>query len=69
MSEARKENLVCVYGSLCKLNNIPFSPPRYQRVERLPFIPQENEIDQLIAGTSRKCSVYLQVLKETGAGL
>src|SRR2546426_8823464 len=69
VSEARKENLVCVYGSLCMLNNIPFSPPRYQRVERLPFIPQENEIDQLIAGTSRKCSVYLQFLKETGAGL
>ena len=67
VSEARKENLVCVYGSLCKLNNIPFSPPRYQRVEHLPFIPQENEIDQLIAGTSRKCSVYLQLLKETGA--
>ena len=67
VTEARKENLVCVYGSLCKLNNIPFSPPRYQRVERLPFIPQETEIDQLIAGTSRKCSVYLQLLKETGA--
>jgi len=67
VSEARKENLVCVYGSLCKLNNILFSPPRYQRVERLPFIPQETEIDQLIAGTSRKCSVYLQLLKETGA--
>ncbi len=50
VSEARKENLVCVYGSFSKLNNIPFSPPRYQRVERLPFIPQENEIDQLIAG-------------------
>jgi len=67
VSEARKENLVCVYGSLCKLNNIPFLPPRYQRVERLPFIPKETEVDQLIAGTSRKCSVYLQLLKETGA--
>ncbi len=67
VSEARKENLVCVYGSFCKLNNTPFTPPRYQRVERLPYIPQETEIDQLIAGTSRKCSVYLQLLKETGA--
>ena len=67
VTEGRKEILVCVYGSLCRLNNIPFLPPRYQRVERLPFIPQETEIDQLIAGTSRKCSVYLQFLKETGA--
>ena len=65
VTEARKENLVCVYGSFCKVNTIPFSPPRYRRVERLPFIPQETEIDQLIAGTSRKCSVYLQLLKET----
>jgi len=38
VSEARKENLVCVYASFCKLNNIPFSPPRYQRVERLPAL-------------------------------
>jgi len=31
-----------------------------------PFIPTETEIDQLIAGTSKRISTYLQLLKEKG---
>lgn len=43
-----------------------WTPPIYKRVRTLPFIPIENEIDQLIAGTSKRVSTYLQLLKETG---
>ena len=35
-------------------------------VSRLPFIPTETEIDQLIAGCRKKTSTLLQLLKETG---
>jgi integrase len=43
-----------------------WKPPIYKRVRKLPFIPAETEIDQLIAATSPRISTYLQLLKETG---
>jgi len=33
----------------------------------LTFIPTESEIDQLIAGCSRRLAAFLMLLKETGA--
>jgi integrase len=66
VTEARKENLVCVYTLFCKENSIEFSPPRYHRVDKLPFIPLEGEVDQLVAGMGKKHSTYLQGLKELG---
>jgi integrase len=66
VSDGRKENLVCVYGGYCKLHNIPFEPPRYRRIDQLPFVPLNSEVDQLIARMGAKMSTYLQLLKETG---
>ncbi|MCW3997011.1 MAG: tyrosine-type recombinase/integrase [Candidatus Bathyarchaeota archaeon] len=43
-----------------------WTPPIYKRVRKLPFIPTEIEIDQLIAGSSKRVATYLQLLKETG---
>jgi len=42
-----------------------FSKVAYE--EKLPFIPLEQEIDQLIAGGGKKMAVKLQVAKETAA--
>jgi integrase len=67
VSEGRKENLVCTYRGLCLQYGTPFQAPRYRRVDRLPFMPSESEVDQLIAGMGAKMSAYLQLLKETGA--
>jgi len=44
-----------------------WTKPRYQEEEGLPFIPLEKEIDALIAAAGRTMSVFLQILKETGA--
>jgi integrase len=66
VTEARKENLVTVYALFCKENSIPFNPPRYHRIDKVPFIPLEGEVDQLIAGMGRRHSTYLQGLKELG---
>jgi hypothetical protein len=63
VSEARKEILVCVYSSFCKKNEIPFDAPRYHRVEKIPFVPLESEVDQLIAGLSGK---YATVGRDAG---
>ena len=43
-----------------------WKPPQYRRIRRLPFIPTETEIDQLIAGCSHRNATFLQLLKETG---
>jgi integrase len=67
VSEGRKENLVCVYAGFCRQYGIAFEAPRYRRIDQLPFIPLESEVDQLIAGMGVKMSTYLQLLKETGA--
>jgi integrase len=39
----------------------------YKYTRKLPFIPLESEIDQLIAGFKKRTATFLQTLKETGA--
>jgi integrase len=65
-SEGRKENAVDAYTSFLVMNGGTWQPPRYKRVERIPWIPTETEIDQLVAGCSFKVGAFLQLLKETG---
>ena len=65
-SVSRKVNAVDAYDALLKMQNKKWTPPIYRRVRQLPFIPIENELDQLIAGCSRRMSTFLQLLKETG---
>jgi integrase len=43
-----------------------WEPPRYRKVRKLPFIPAETEIDQLIAGCGPRIATLLQLLKESG---
>ena len=66
VSEGRKEMLSYGYLGFCRQFNLPFTPLRYQRIEQLPFIPLESEIDQLIAAMGKRWATYLQMLKETG---
>jgi integrase len=64
-SPSRKEGLADHLARFYRYKNIPFQKPRYRREDRVPFIPLESEIDQLIAGSS-KVAAFLQLLKETG---
>jgi integrase len=66
-TEATKEMACGAYGIYAKQHGLIFVPPRYRRVEKLPFIPLESEIDQLIASMRLKTSTFLNVLKDTGA--
>ena len=66
VSESRKERLTHDLDRFYKWKNIPFEKPRYRKIETLPFVPLETEIDQLISGSSKKTAVFLQLLKETG---
>ena len=45
---------------------ITWKPPRYRKQEKIPHVPTEEDIDQLIAGSGKKLSTFLQLTKETG---
>jgi len=62
-----KELAVEAYSCFLKMLGKSWSPPKYKAVRKLPFIPTEQELDQLIAGCNRKTAAFLQLLKETGA--
>ena len=66
-SNGRKNNAVDAYSSYLKMVGGKWQPPLYITVRKIPFIPKETEIDQLIAGCSKRMATFLQVLKETGA--
>ena len=68
VSENRKNKLSDDLARFYRCLNISFDRPRYRKVQRLPFIPLEQEIVALISGVGRKTAAFLQLLKETGAG-
>jgi len=65
-SEGRKEYAVDAYSSFLQMMGKAWEPPRFRRTHKIPFIPTETEIDQLIAALGKKMAVFLQLLKETG---
>jgi integrase len=56
-------DMVRFYKSL----NVQWYRPLSRRVETLPFVPLESEIDSLIGGLGPKLSAFTRVVKETGA--
>ncbi len=66
-SLGRKANAVDAYTSFLKMAGGQWQPPRYQGIRKIPFIPSENEIDQVISGCSSRIATFVQLLKETGA--
>jgi len=65
-SEARKGIAVKAYNCFLKMVGGSWNPPIVREVEKLPFIPTEQELDSLIAASKGKLSVFLKLLKETG---
>jgi len=64
-AEGTKAQYVVAYSTFAWSRGIAWSPPHYEQTEKLPFIPTEAEIDQLIAACQTKTSALLQMLKET----
>ena len=53
------------YDAFVRKMKLQWEKPRYKPREKIPFIPTEEELDQLIHGTGWKMSVMLQIAKET----
>jgi integrase len=62
-----KEIVVDSYDLFAKWIGLKWDKPTYKKVQKLPFIPLEREIDDLIASCSKRISAFLQIAKETGA--
>jgi len=68
-NEDSKLLAVVAYASFAQMAGIRFEPPRYRPTQKFPFIPTEEEIDQLVAACGKVVSTFLQLLKETGVRL
>jgi integrase len=64
--EGRKRNAVHAYSSYLKMRGSSWDPPKYRIVQKIPWVPQETIVVQLIAGCPNKYKPFLQLLKETG---
>ena len=59
---------VYAYDAFAKMLKIKWDRPGYKQEEIIPWIPEESELDQLIAACrSKRMTAYLQTLKETYA--
>jgi len=66
-SSSYKMLLMYTYESFLKMENMTWTRPRYAQAESFPFIPTEQELDQLISAASKVIGTFLQGLKDTGA--
>jgi integrase len=66
-SENRRDKILGDMARFYKFLGVKFEKPLSRRVETLPFLPLENEIDALIGGLGKKLSAFTRLVKETGA--
>lgn len=65
-SEAHKHVVAAAYNLFLEIAyGLTWKPPICHVNRKLPFIPTERELDDLIAGCGKKTSTFLQLLKET----
>jgi integrase len=69
VTETRKQKITEDLSRFYKYLKIPFDKPHYRRIENMPLLPLETEIDQLASGLGKKSATFIQLLKETGVRL
>lgn len=65
-SGSRKRNVINAYTDFLAYLGLTWEAPIYQIIRKLPFIPTEQEIDDLIAASPNILVAFLQLLTETG---
>jgi integrase len=64
-SQNRRRNVINAYTLFLRTNGQTWEKPRCNVTRKIPFIPTEQEIDDLIAGCPTTVATFLQLLKET----
>ena len=67
LSNGVKAIIINAYTAFLAWNNATWKAPSYRYTAKIPFIPSEEELNQLIAGCGPQTSALLQTLKETAA--
>jgi integrase len=62
-----KKLAVETYDCYLKMHEQTWKKPIFNTVKTIPFIPTEEELNNLIAGCNKITATFLQFLKETGA--
>lgn len=62
-----KKLIVSLLTGWFAFNGITWKAPKYSNEHKIPYIPSEIELDQLIAALGKKTGTFCQVLKDTGA--
>jgi integrase len=65
-NENTRSIAVKAYSKFLEFAGGKWTPPKTTHSRKIPFIPLERELDQLIGGAYRKMAAFLQLLKETG---
>jgi integrase len=66
-SQGRRGNVIKAYTLWLRMHGLNWEAPKYKPVQKIPFLPNETEIDSLIGGCSPQMATFLQFLKETAA--
>jgi integrase len=66
VSETRKQKITEDLARFYEYKKIRFAKPHYRRIEVMPPLPSETEIDQLTSGLGKKSATFILLLKETG---
>jgi integrase len=61
----RRRNVINAYTQFLKYQGLSWEQPKNTVIRKIPFIPTEQEIDDLIAGMPIQLAAYCQILKET----
>lgn len=59
VTNGTKEKLCHAYDRFCRFQNIEWDKPRYQRVEKIPYVPSEKDSDQLILVEFEEDDTYI----------
>jgi integrase len=63
---AYKESMVNAYLHYVELNNLQWIKPKYSRPERLPNVPQTEQVNKIIASSGDKFSKIFSILRDSG---
>ena len=61
-----KETVVSAYLHYVEYYGLEWKKPKYRRSERLPYVPISEQVNKLIAHSSRKYAMIYSILRDTG---
>ncbi|MDH5374948.1 MAG: tyrosine-type recombinase/integrase [Candidatus Bathyarchaeota archaeon] len=66
LSNNTKQKHANNYNHYCKINGIKWEKPYYKSERKIPLIPTTENVNKIIAASSRKYAAIFTILKETG---